>query len=215
MHLFITVGLCPASGSFASSESSVPYTSSAGREGRACSASYPKDCVGALYLVIFLGLFILEFVGLLELDFDQDAPGANITTEAGRSGGVRDRDDGRVRRPVPHHDRVGASSVWSCSRWGSCSSRRSRASSPTRISSVRRQCCARGSPSSKARLDARPGLAESCGHLRVCFGAPVGHRTPERVLPERNAEHLAGCSEVEQHPLCSLQIGDGVDTVGE
>ena len=35
---------------------------------------------GTLYLVVFLGLFILEFVGLLELYFEHDAPGANITT---------------------------------------------------------------------------------------------------------------------------------------
>jgi voltage-gated potassium channel len=35
---------------------------------------------GTLYLVVFLGLFTLEFVGLLELHFEQDAPGANITT---------------------------------------------------------------------------------------------------------------------------------------
>ncbi len=35
---------------------------------------------GALYLVVFLGLFTLEFVGLLELHFEEDAPGANITT---------------------------------------------------------------------------------------------------------------------------------------
>lgn len=35
---------------------------------------------GTLYLVVFLGLFVLEFVGLLELYFEHDAPGANITT---------------------------------------------------------------------------------------------------------------------------------------
>jgi voltage-gated potassium channel len=35
---------------------------------------------GTLYLVVFLGLFILEFIGLLELYFEHDAPGANITT---------------------------------------------------------------------------------------------------------------------------------------
>ena len=35
---------------------------------------------GTLYLVVFLGLFVLEFVGLLELRFEEDAPGANITT---------------------------------------------------------------------------------------------------------------------------------------
>ena len=35
---------------------------------------------GTLYLVVFLGLFVLEFVGLLELHFEEDAPGANITT---------------------------------------------------------------------------------------------------------------------------------------
>ncbi len=35
---------------------------------------------GTLYLVVFLGLFTLEFVGLLELHFEEDAPGANITT---------------------------------------------------------------------------------------------------------------------------------------
>ena len=33
-----------------------------------------------LYLVIFFGLFVLEFVGLAELHFEQNAPGANITT---------------------------------------------------------------------------------------------------------------------------------------
>ena len=33
-----------------------------------------------LYLVVFLGLFTLEFVGLLELRFEENAPGANITT---------------------------------------------------------------------------------------------------------------------------------------
>jgi hypothetical protein len=31
---------------------------------------------GTLYLVVFLGLFTLEFVGLLELHFEEDAPGA-------------------------------------------------------------------------------------------------------------------------------------------
>jgi voltage-gated potassium channel len=35
---------------------------------------------GTLYLVVFLLIFTLEFVGLLELHFEQDAPGANITT---------------------------------------------------------------------------------------------------------------------------------------
>jgi Ion transport protein len=35
---------------------------------------------GTLYLVIFLGLLTLEVVGLFELFFEQDAPGANITT---------------------------------------------------------------------------------------------------------------------------------------
>src|SRR5262245_21127417 len=35
---------------------------------------------GALYLVIFVGITVLEFVGLLELYFEEDAPGANITT---------------------------------------------------------------------------------------------------------------------------------------
>ena len=35
---------------------------------------------GTLYLVVFLGIFTLEFVGLLELHFEHDAPGANITT---------------------------------------------------------------------------------------------------------------------------------------
>jgi voltage-gated potassium channel Kch len=35
---------------------------------------------GALYLVVFVGMTVLEFVGLLELWFEEDAPGANITT---------------------------------------------------------------------------------------------------------------------------------------
>ncbi len=35
---------------------------------------------GTLYLVVFLGLLTLEFVGLLELYFEESAPGANITT---------------------------------------------------------------------------------------------------------------------------------------
>jgi voltage-gated potassium channel Kch len=35
---------------------------------------------GTLYLIVFLGLTTLEVVGLLELYFEQDAPGANITT---------------------------------------------------------------------------------------------------------------------------------------
>lgn len=35
---------------------------------------------GTLYLVVFLGLFVLEFVGLLELHFEEGAAGANITT---------------------------------------------------------------------------------------------------------------------------------------
>jgi len=35
---------------------------------------------GTLYLVVFLGLLTLEVVGLLELHFEEDAPGANITT---------------------------------------------------------------------------------------------------------------------------------------
>jgi voltage-gated potassium channel len=35
---------------------------------------------GTLYLVVFAGIFVLEFAGLLELRFEEDAPGANITT---------------------------------------------------------------------------------------------------------------------------------------
>jgi voltage-gated potassium channel len=35
---------------------------------------------GALYLVIFVGILTLEVCGLLELHFEEDAPGANITT---------------------------------------------------------------------------------------------------------------------------------------
>jgi voltage-gated potassium channel len=35
---------------------------------------------GALYLVIFVGILVLEVCGLLELFFEEDAPGANITT---------------------------------------------------------------------------------------------------------------------------------------
>jgi voltage-gated potassium channel len=35
---------------------------------------------GTLYLVVFLGLLVLEFVGLAELHFEEKAPGANITT---------------------------------------------------------------------------------------------------------------------------------------
>jgi voltage-gated potassium channel len=35
---------------------------------------------GTLYLVVFLGIFTLEFAGLLELHFEEDATGANITT---------------------------------------------------------------------------------------------------------------------------------------
>jgi hypothetical protein len=35
---------------------------------------------GALYLVLFVGVTVLEFVGLLELRFEENAPGANITT---------------------------------------------------------------------------------------------------------------------------------------
>jgi len=33
-----------------------------------------------LYLVVFVGITVLEFVGLLELRFEANAPGANITT---------------------------------------------------------------------------------------------------------------------------------------
>jgi voltage-gated potassium channel len=35
---------------------------------------------GTLYLVVFLGIFVLELIGLLELHFEEDAAGANITT---------------------------------------------------------------------------------------------------------------------------------------
>jgi voltage-gated potassium channel len=35
---------------------------------------------GTLYLVVFLGLLTLEVTGLLKLRFEEDAPGANITT---------------------------------------------------------------------------------------------------------------------------------------
>lgn len=35
---------------------------------------------GALYLVVVVGITTLEVVGLLELHFEEDAPGANITT---------------------------------------------------------------------------------------------------------------------------------------
>ena len=43
-------------------------------------------------------------VGLLELYFEQDAPGANITTGGDCAlVGLRHRDDRRLRRPVPGH----------------------------------------------------------------------------------------------------------------
>ncbi len=35
---------------------------------------------GTLYFVVFVGVFVLEFDGLLVLYFEHDAPGANITT---------------------------------------------------------------------------------------------------------------------------------------
>lgn len=35
---------------------------------------------GVLYLVVFVGIAVLEFVGMLELHFEENAPGANITT---------------------------------------------------------------------------------------------------------------------------------------
>ena len=35
---------------------------------------------GTVYLIIFTGIFVLEVVGLLELHFEANAPGANITT---------------------------------------------------------------------------------------------------------------------------------------
>ena len=35
---------------------------------------------GALYFIIFVGITVLEVVGLLELRFEENAPGANITT---------------------------------------------------------------------------------------------------------------------------------------
>jgi voltage-gated potassium channel Kch len=35
---------------------------------------------GVLYLVVFVGITVLEVVGLLELHFEENAPGANITT---------------------------------------------------------------------------------------------------------------------------------------
>ena len=35
---------------------------------------------GTLYLIVFLGIFTLEVIGLLELYFEKDATGANITT---------------------------------------------------------------------------------------------------------------------------------------
>jgi len=35
---------------------------------------------GALYFIIFVGITVLEVVGLLELRFEEDVPGANITT---------------------------------------------------------------------------------------------------------------------------------------
>jgi len=35
---------------------------------------------GALYLVVFVGILVLEVCGLLELRFEENAPGANITT---------------------------------------------------------------------------------------------------------------------------------------
>ncbi len=35
---------------------------------------------GALYFIIFIGIAVLEVVGLLELHFEEYAPGANITT---------------------------------------------------------------------------------------------------------------------------------------
>ena len=35
---------------------------------------------GTVYLVVFTGIFVLELVGLLELRFEENAPGTNITT---------------------------------------------------------------------------------------------------------------------------------------
>jgi voltage-gated potassium channel len=35
---------------------------------------------GTVYLVVFTGILVLEVVGLLQLRFEEDAPGANITT---------------------------------------------------------------------------------------------------------------------------------------
>ena len=61
---------------------------------------------GAVYLVIFVLITVLEVVGLLELHFEENAPGANITT-AGDAlwWGYVTADDRRLRRQVPDHDR--------------------------------------------------------------------------------------------------------------
>lgn len=101
----------------------------------------------------------LESTGLLELFFEEDAPGANITTEGTRfGGGTSQRQRSATATSTPPRW-VGASSVWSCSRCGSRSSRRSRASSPTRSCRARRsnrsspavaETCTRRWPSSSA-----------------------------------------------------------------
>ena len=61
-----------------------------------------KDRAGsALYVLLLMGILVLEFGSLEILNIEQYAPGANITTGSGRDL-VRHRDhlDGRVRRSV-------------------------------------------------------------------------------------------------------------------
>jgi ion transport protein len=59
---------------------------------------------GTLYLVVFLGLLTLEVTGLLELRFEENAPGANSTTAGDALWWGCHGHDRRLRRPVSRDD---------------------------------------------------------------------------------------------------------------
>ena len=74
-------GVCPACASSGYSGSSEPSESSGDSEAPAGPASCaPGSRRERSTSVVFLGLFTLELVGLLELHFEEHAPGALITT---------------------------------------------------------------------------------------------------------------------------------------
>jgi hypothetical protein len=101
---------------------------------------------GTLYLVVFLGIFVLEVIGLLELHFEEDAVGPTSPRRGMRCGGGTSPPR-RSDTAISIRSRWAAeSSASSCSRWASGCLRRSRAFSRTHSSRARRSIRRRWAP---------------------------------------------------------------------